>query len=277
MCANRPITDEERRAVYATPPALAPIETAVPPEYETQSHGDTEGAPEATTEHTEDTEPAAPDYYVTPDFARDKPVDPAAPEMKEVPGFLPRLERCFRALLVNYTIRNSGASDAADRLINEGIELSGVIERLVKGGVYYTPDAVLQNPPFAPETETQRRKDAEPESTALADMGFRVLEDRPRSYAFSIDTPFEGARVFAQLLTTADREHAAYVAVLNARGLGWHMDVAFHDMGRWVAKSLIRNLAIETRSEYCHRSQKSHKRAVARAIARREAMKEAGE
>ncbi len=58
MCAPHPIDPAN---------LLAPIPTAVPPEYETQSRGGTEGAPEATTEHTQDTDPAAPDYYVTPD------------------------------------------------------------------------------------------------------------------------------------------------------------------------------------------------------------------
>ena len=148
MCANRPITDEERAA------ALAPIPPAVPPEYETQSHGDTEGSP---------------------------------------------------------------AHDAC---------------------------------------------------------GYRVEHDEPSGhFAFSLETPYEGATIQAGMAPAGGtyRRWDGCVRVLNCRGQGWTVRSEFHDCGRHVAKRLLRSLALDMRKAYCRRGQKGRQRAIARAIARREA------
>ncbi len=116
------------------------------------------------------------------------------------------------------------------------------------------------------EMETRRRGDAE--SQALAAMGYRVEEDGPGRFAFTLETPFEGASVRAEMSGNG-RDWAGDVRIVNCRGTGWIATYGFRDVGRYVAKGLLRHIAIEVRRAYCHRSQKIRKRSIARAIARR--------
>lgn len=108
------------------------------------------------------------------------------------------------------------------------------------------------------------------ESPALAAMGYRVEEDGPGRFAFTLETPFEGASVRAEMSGNG-RDWAGDVRIVNCRGTGWIAAYGFRDMGRYVAKGLLRHIAIEVRRAYCHRGQMIRKRAIARAIARREA------
>ena len=110
-----------------------------------------------------------------------------------------------------------------------------------------------------------------PDGNALDACGYRVLKDEPFVFDMALETPFEGAGIRAMLSTYEDRQHYGSVFVHNARGLGWDIGVFYHDMGRSVAKRLLRTLAIEVSRAYCHRGQKIRKRAIARAIARRQA------
>lgn len=216
MCAPHPI---DPATANIRPPALAPIETAVPPEEE------------ATTEHTEDALAAL--------------ADEMHAKCEELFGGA-RLGQWAAALLID---------SYADR-----------IERALG---------------IQPKPKTDRRTDGQTAGpadggNALDACGYRVLKDEPFVFDMALETPFEGAGIRAMLSTYEDREHYGSVFVRNARGLGWDIGVFFHDMGRFVAKKLLRTLAIEVRKAYCHRGQKIRKRAIARAIARRQAAETAG-
>ena len=109
---------------------------------------------------------------------------------------------------------------------------------------------------------------------ALDACGYRVEHDELSGhFAFSLETPFEGATIQAGMAPAGDtyRRWDCCVRVLNCRGQGWTVRAEFHDMGCHVAKRLLRTLAIEVRRAYCHRGQKIRKRSIARAIARKEA------
>lgn len=108
---------------------------------------------------------------------------------------------------------------------------------------------------------------AQDASPALVVIGYRVAEDSPGRYAFSLETPFEGASIRAEMSGNG-RDWAGDVRILNNRGTGWISTYGFRDMGRFVAKRLLRTIAIEVRRQYCHRGQKIRKRAQARAAAR---------
>ena len=111
-----------------------------------------------------------------------------------------------------------------------------------------------------------------PDGNALDACGYRVEEDAPAGrFAFTLETPYEGATIRAGMAPRGDsgRFWAATVRVLNCRGQGWYVRAVFEDCGRHVAKSLLRHLALEMRRLYCHRNQKVRQRAIARAIARR--------
>ena len=155
------------------------------------------------------------------------------------------------------------------------------------------PTAVPPEAEESSNTETQSHGDTDlaaladetpdgvrvaPESPALEAMNFTVFDDEPGGeYSFSVDTPFAGAAIDGWLLPSGSRNHAGKIVVHNCRGEGWRAEIDFQDIGRAVAKNLLRSLAIEMRRQYNHRGHKIRKRAIARAIARREAMKEAGE
>ena len=118
-------------------------------------------------------------------------------------------------------------------------------------------------------TSVTEQRDVTPQGAALKAMGYRVLEDDATAFAMTLETPFEGADIHA-ILAPCERNHYGLVAVKNTRGIGWCMKVEFVDMGRSVAKKLLRSLAIETRRAYNHRGLKIRRRAIARAIAKKE-------
>ena len=107
-------------------------------------------------------------------------------------------------------------------------------------------------------------------SPALEHMGYQVEVDSPGRFAFSLETPFEGASVRAEMSGNG-RDWAGIVQIVNNRGTGWIASYGFRDMSRFVAKSLLRTIAIEVRRAYCHRGQKIRKRAQARAAAKMQA------
>ena len=107
-------------------------------------------------------------------------------------------------------------------------------------------------------------------SPALEHMGYQVEVDSPGRFAFSLETPFEGASVRAEMHGNG-RDWAGIVQIVNNRGTGWIASYGFRDMCRFVAKSLLRTIAIQVRRAYCHRGQKIRKRAQARAAAKRQA------
>ena len=90
-------------------------------------------------------------------------------------------------------------------------------------------------------------------------------------FSMRLSTPFEGASVAAGICPKDDtgRRWDLYCGIENDRGLGWTLFGDVRDMGRSVAKAWLRSMALELRYRYCHRSQKIHKRAIARAIAAR--------
>lgn len=88
-----------------------------------------------------------------------------------------------------------------------------------------------------------------------------------------LTTPYEGATIKALLFRrdTSGRYWKFRCQVENNRGTGWKIDGSFYDCGRYVAKSMLRGMALELRRAYTHRGQKIHKRAIARAMAKAEA------
>ena len=217
MCAPHPI---DPATAKIRPPALAPIETAVPPEEE------------ATTEHTEHTENALAAL-----------ADEMHAKCEELFGGA-RLGQWAAALLID---------SYADR-----------IERAL---------GIQPKPKTDKPTDGQTAGPADG-GNALDACGYRVEEDTPAGrFAFTLETPFEGASIQAGMAPRGDygRYWAVTVRVLNNRGLGWYVRAEFEDMSRHVAKRLLRSLALEMRKAYCQRGKKIRKRAIARAIARKEA------
>lgn len=108
---------------------------------------------------------------------------------------------------------------------------------------------------------------------ALAHSGLRVKEDAPGGrHAFELSTPYEGASIEAAMGPhESGRDWTFCCRVRNNRGIGWTASGQFSNCGRHVAKKLLTTLALELRRAYTHRGQKIRKRAIARAIARREA------
>lgn len=108
-------------------------------------------------------------------------------------------------------------------------------------------------------------------SKALEHCGYEVAADeRGGAFRFVLSTPFGGASVRAELEPAGEsgREWRFALGVLNNRGSGWTVGGAFADCGRYVAKSMLRTMALEMRRAYCHRGTKAHRRAAARAAAK---------
>lgn len=108
-------------------------------------------------------------------------------------------------------------------------------------------------------------------SDALRHWGCEVADDEPGgNFAFTLSTPFEGAAIEAVMFRLGDsgRDWLFGCHVRNNKGIGWMMAGNFYDCGRYVAKSMLRSMALELRRAYCHRGQRSRKRAIARAMAK---------
>ena len=153
MCAPHPIDPSH---------LLAPIETAVPPEAETSN---------TETQRRKDAELAA-------------LADEMHRKCQELMGGL-KLGPGAAGLLVD------AWADRIERALGIQPEPSRKVREVREDAppqvepVYFTPDAVLRNPPFAPETETQRRKDAEPisrvEAIQILSRGLAYADRRTRS------------------------------------------------------------------------------------------------
>lgn len=112
------------------------------------------------------------------------------------------------------------------------------------------------------------------ENPALAHCGYRVEEDVPGGrFAVAVETPYEGADIRAEMdpLDESGRRWSFTCAVHNNRGIGWSVCGTFESCGRYAAKGQLRHFALEMRRAYCHRGKKCRERAIARAIARKEA------
>ena len=112
-------------------------------------------------------------------------------------------------------------------------------------------------------------------SAALEHCGYEGADMEDGGFEMKLTTPYEGASVEASI-TPAYRFPAGQAdgrtwgfscRVRNNRGIGWHFTGTFDDCGRFVAKSMLRSMALQLRRAYCHRGQKIRKRAVARAKA----------
>ena len=112
--------------------------------------------------------------------------------------------------------------------------------------------------------------------TALEHCGYRGEDEEDSGFSMTLETPYEGAEIRAEMRPSdgSGREWRFGVAVYNSRGVGWDMGGIFLDTGRYVAKTILRSLALEMRRVYCHRGQKVRRRAIARAKAR--ALEEGG-
>ena len=112
-------------------------------------------------------------------------------------------------------------------------------------------------------------------SGALEHCGYQTEDMADGGFEMKLTTPFEGASVRAELKPSGvgGRFWGFALAVENNRGIGWSVAGAFGDCGRYVAKSMLRSMALELRRAYTHRGQRIHKRAIARAKAKAEAGK----
>lgn len=112
-------------------------------------------------------------------------------------------------------------------------------------------------------------------SEALQHCGYQAEYMADGGISMRLSTPFEGASVRAELMPSGvdGRCWGFALAVENNRGIGWSVAGAFGDCGLYVAKSMLRSMALELRRAYTHRGQKIHKRAIARAKAKAEAGK----
>ena len=112
-------------------------------------------------------------------------------------------------------------------------------------------------------------------SGALEHCGYKA-EDFPNAVCIiGLTTPYEGATIEAVMFRDggSGRDWLFGCHVRNNRGTGWRITGDFLDCGRFVAKSMLRSMALEMRRAYCHRGQKIRKRAIARANAKAEAGK----
>ena len=109
-------------------------------------------------------------------------------------------------------------------------------------------------------------------SEALQHCGYVAEECEDGTFTMGLTTP-EGATIEAVMFSksVSGREWAFNCHVSNNRGIGWQIGGTFYDCGRFVAKGMLRSMALELRRSYCHRGQKCRKRAIARAKAKAEA------
>ena len=113
-------------------------------------------------------------------------------------------------------------------------------------------------------------------SEALQHCGYEARDTEDGGFEMKLTTPYEGATIEASLVqnhmffkwASKGREWGFVCRVKNNRGTGWDINGTFYDCGRYVAKSMLRSMALELRRAYCHRGQKCHKRAIARAKAK---------
>ena len=112
-------------------------------------------------------------------------------------------------------------------------------------------------------------------SEALQHCGYVAEECEDGTFTMSLTTPYEGATIEAVMFSksVSGREWAFNCHVSNNRGIGWQIGGTFYDCGRYVAKGMLRSMALELRRAYTHRGQKCRKRAIARAKAKAEAGK----
>lgn len=106
-------------------------------------------------------------------------------------------------------------------------------------------------------------------SDALRHCGYEGKDFEGGDCAITLTTPYEGATIEAIMFRAGDsgREWLFGCHVRNNKGTGWKMEGNFYDCGRFVAKGMLRSMALELRQAYCHRGQKIRKRAQARAAA----------
>ena len=107
-------------------------------------------------------------------------------------------------------------------------------------------------------------------SKALQHCGCEAKDYANAVFIMCLSTPFEGAGIKAKLfpIGSSRREWGFYCWVENNRGSDYSLEGMFIDCGRYVAKSMLRSMALELRRSYCHRGQKCRKRAIARAKAK---------
>lgn len=113
-------------------------------------------------------------------------------------------------------------------------------------------------------------------SKALQHCGYEAKDTEDGGFEMKLTTPYEGATIRADIWQAdplVERTWRFYCHVMNNRGFGWSVRGEFDDCGRFVAKGMLRSMALEMRRAYCHRGQKVRKRAIARAKAKAEAGK----
>ena len=112
-------------------------------------------------------------------------------------------------------------------------------------------------------------------SKALQHCGYEAKDYANAVFIMCLSTPFEGAGIKAKLfpIGSSRREWGFYCWVENNRGSGYSLEGTFIDCGLYVAKSMLRSMALELRRAYAHRGQKIRKRSIARAKAKAEAGK----
>ena len=108
-------------------------------------------------------------------------------------------------------------------------------------------------------------------SGALQHCGYEAADMENGGFEMKLTTPYEGATIRAEIWQAdplVERTWRFCCRVMNNRGIGWSVRGEFDDCGRFVAKTMLRSMALEMRRAYCHRGAKIHKRAVARAMAK---------
>lgn len=107
-------------------------------------------------------------------------------------------------------------------------------------------------------------------SAALEHCGYEAADMENGGFTMRLSTPFEGASVAASITPASPigRSWIFRCCVRNNRGTGWDVAGTFYDCGRYVAKRVLRSMALQLRRAYCHRGARIHKRAVARAMAK---------
>ena len=109
-------------------------------------------------------------------------------------------------------------------------------------------------------------------SDALRHCGYEGMDMEDGSSVVQLSAPFEGATIEARLypLPGISREWVFTCQVMNNLGGSWGIRGSFHTCGRYIAKSMLRSMALELRRLYCHRNARIHKAAIARAKAKAE-------
>ena len=113
-------------------------------------------------------------------------------------------------------------------------------------------------------------------SKALQHCGYEAEDMADGGFAMKLSTPYEGATVEAMLSPRSrfkpwavkGRDWCFTCEIKNNRGTTRLFEGSIFDCGRYVAKSMLRSMALELRRAYTHRGQKIRKRAIARAKAK---------